>query len=371
MDALPTIPILVPEPDALTPVERRGRIKAEVSDFRVEEVPAYTPEGSGDHLYLWIEKEDVSAPFLLQTVSRRLGVNRGEIGCAGQKDRRAITRQWLSVPAAVNKVPVAPEAVEGPVGDTGRITLLDQGLHKNKLRTGHLQGNRFEIRVTDRDPSDDGDFLENVERMVRTGFVNTYGAQRFGHGDNVSSGLEVLGGARIRDKRKRRFLVSALQSGLFNHWARLRHEGAGFQQALAGDLLVRLDSGGVFEVEDAEGDTKRIAAGEVAVAGPIFGNKARRATGPAAEYELQALSDFGLAQDAFAPMNKLAPGSRRQAVLLPEGLSCVRDGDALVLRFGLPAGAYATVVLAHLAGGRPAEGPRAAPQSLDSPPSQP
>jgi tRNA pseudouridine13 synthase len=361
MAALPTIPILVPEPDAPTPLLARGRIKAAPSDFRVEELPAYTPEGSGDHLFLWIEKEDVSAPFLLQTISRRMGVSRGEIGCAGQKDRRAITRQWLSVPACVSKVPVDPESVSGPVGDTGRITLLDHGLHRNKLRTGHLQGNRFEIRLTERDPADDDAFLESVERMAREGFVSTYGAQRFGHGDNVGDGLGVLGGDRIRDKRKRRFLVSALQSGLFNHWARLRHEGVGFGQALDGDLLVRLDSGGVFEVEDAHADTSRLTAGEVALTGPIFGNKARRATGPAAEYERQALSDFGLDEDAFAPVGKLAPGTRRRALVVPDGLSCAREGDALVLRFALPAGAYATVVLAHLAGGSPLEGEPPAP----------
>src|SRR5207247_9939056 len=32
-----------------------GRIKPELEDFEVEEVPAYEPSGAGEFLYLWVE----------------------------------------------------------------------------------------------------------------------------------------------------------------------------------------------------------------------------------------------------------------------------------------------------------------------------
>src|SRR5215469_10508267 len=76
-----------------------GRIKTMPEDFEVEEVPAYQPAGQGDFLYLWVEKRGLGAEFFIRQVARRLDVAPGEVGAAGLKDRHAVTRQWLSVPA--------------------------------------------------------------------------------------------------------------------------------------------------------------------------------------------------------------------------------------------------------------------------------
>src|SRR3954469_13307217 len=76
-----------------------GRIKAEPADFEVEEIPAYEPAGTGDHLFLWIEKTDMGAEYFARQVARRLAIPNGEVGTAGLKDRGAVTRQWVSVPA--------------------------------------------------------------------------------------------------------------------------------------------------------------------------------------------------------------------------------------------------------------------------------
>src|SRR5215470_19177558 len=78
-----------------------GRIKQVPEDFEVEEVPAYEPAGSGDHLYLWVEKRDMGAEYFVRQVARRLGIGPGDVGTAGLKDRRAVTRQWVSVPGHI------------------------------------------------------------------------------------------------------------------------------------------------------------------------------------------------------------------------------------------------------------------------------
>src|SRR4051794_21464008 len=78
-----------------------GRIKAIPEDFEVEEIPAYEPSGSGDFLYLWIEKRDLGAEYFVRQIARRLDMPVGEVGSAGLKDRRAVTRQMISVPASV------------------------------------------------------------------------------------------------------------------------------------------------------------------------------------------------------------------------------------------------------------------------------
>src|ERR1700693_310724 len=75
-----------------------GRIKETPEDFEVEEIPAYPASGSGSHLFLWIEKQDMGAEYFVRQVARRLGIVPGEVGTAGLKDRQAVTRQWVSVP---------------------------------------------------------------------------------------------------------------------------------------------------------------------------------------------------------------------------------------------------------------------------------
>src|SRR3954453_8478003 len=77
-----------------------GKIKTNPEDFEVEEIPAYEPSGQGDFLYLWVQKRGVGAEYFVRQLARRLDVPAGEVGTAGLKDRHAITRQWVSVPAA-------------------------------------------------------------------------------------------------------------------------------------------------------------------------------------------------------------------------------------------------------------------------------
>src|SRR5271170_4251244 len=76
-----------------------GRIKVAPEDFDVEEIPAYEPSGAGDFLYLWIEKRGMGAEYFTRQIAHRLGIAVGAIGTAGMKDRHAVTRQWVSVPA--------------------------------------------------------------------------------------------------------------------------------------------------------------------------------------------------------------------------------------------------------------------------------
>src|SRR2546425_1788149 len=76
-----------------------GRIKQVPEDFEVEEIPAYEPSGQGDYLYLWIEKRALGAEYFVRQLARRLNLATAEIGTAGMKDRHAVTRQMVSVPA--------------------------------------------------------------------------------------------------------------------------------------------------------------------------------------------------------------------------------------------------------------------------------
>lgn len=69
-----------------------------------------------------------------------VGVPEKEIGVAGLKDKRAKTRQWFSIPRKYEDALCLLENLQG-------VRLLAADLHTNKLRTGHLKGNRFHILI--------------------------------------------------------------------------------------------------------------------------------------------------------------------------------------------------------------------------------
>src|SRR3954464_10547601 len=116
-----------------------GRIRVSPDDFEVEEVPSYEPSGAGDHLYLWVEKRGMAPEYFARTIAQRLGISPGAVGTAGLKDRHAVTRQWVSVPKEAE--PHVPRL------DGDGIRVLKTGLHTNKLKPGHLRGNRFIILI--------------------------------------------------------------------------------------------------------------------------------------------------------------------------------------------------------------------------------
>src|SRR5215510_8181947 len=108
--------------------------------FVVEEVPAYEPSGEGEHTFLWIEKRGLTTIDAVKKLARLLGVDGRDVGYAGLKDRNAVTRQWISVPR------LEPERALQL--DEPDLRVLEARRHGNKLRTGHLRGNRFEVVVT-------------------------------------------------------------------------------------------------------------------------------------------------------------------------------------------------------------------------------
>lgn len=167
-----------------------GRIKARPEDFLVEEQPLYEPAGEGEHLYLFVEKTGVSHSELISTVRRHFNVRREAIGFAGMKDKAAVTRQLVSVHLLQN--PSAPPEVELP---HQRIKVLWAARHRNKLRRGHLAGNRFSIRIREVDPAQAPRVLRAVRALEGRGVPNYFGFQRFGYrGNNHVLGLLALRG---------------------------------------------------------------------------------------------------------------------------------------------------------------------------------
>ncbi len=311
-----------------------GALRQEPQDFRVEEVGAYPLSGEGDHLYLHLEKTGHTTAHVLRELGTQLGVRDRDIGVAGLKDRHAVTTQWISVPAKY----------EGRLGDfaVDGVRILDTTRHGNKLGMGHLRGNRFVVRV--RQASGGASAAEATLNTLRAqGVPNYFGPQRFGLGGlNAEEGLRVLRGeSRLRDPRVRRFLVSSVQSAVFNTFLSLRLERGVFAALLAGDMAKKHDTGGVFLVEDAAAESPRAGRGEVSATGTLFGKKTRPLTLDAGVLEAEALAHFDLTPAVFASRR----GDRRLTRVFPEDLGVTEQEDGYTLAFTLPKGSFATSVL--------------------------
>lgn len=341
-----------------------GALRRVPEDFVVDEVPAYAPSGAGDHVFVHVEKRGWTTAAVADALAAALGIAARDIGWAGLKDRHAVTRQWLSLPP-----PVTPEAARAVALDG--VTILDAVRHGHKLRTGHLRGNRFTLRVRDAVP----DAAARAEAVLAAlaappGAPAWYGEQRFGaRGDNVAQGLAVLRGERRGGPPKlKRLLISAVQSSLFNAWLRARLDDGLYARVIEGDWLERRGSGGTFSTTAPEVDEARVAAGEVCVTGPMFGPR-MRAPAPgtaAAAREAAVLAAAGVDVALFAAAGKLAEGTRR-ALGVPVADAAVRavEPGVIEVSFTLPAGAYATAVMREVMK-VDGDGPGAAPANAEA-----
>jgi tRNA pseudouridine13 synthase len=322
-----------------------GRLKQRPEDFVVEEIPAYEPCGDGEHLFLWVEKADVAAEELTRHIGRTLGISPRDIGTAGLKDRRAETRQFVSVPSRCE-----PDVARI---DTDRIRVLRSARHRNKLRTGHLRGNCFSILVREIDAEAASKCPPIVEAVARLGFPNYYGDQRFGRdGETLRLGLDLLSGrskpSSIPPARRRflmRMSLSAAQSAIFNAVLAERIGDRLFSTVLCGDVMQVVASGGQFVAADVQTEQERFNRRETAITGPIFGPRMTAPHNTPAEREARVLAQWKVTLDDFSRYPNLTSGTRRPLVIWPDDLRVESETDGMRFEFRLPSGVYATTLL--------------------------
>ncbi|MBI3860737.1 MAG: tRNA pseudouridine(13) synthase TruD [Planctomycetia bacterium] len=322
-----------------------GRTKSRAEDFVVDEIPAYAAEERGDFLFLRVEKRDVSAEQLVSHLARALGIAHQDVGAAGMKDRQAVTRQFVSVPARCQAL------LESFSHE--QIRILEVHRHPHKLRTGHLKGNRFSILVRDVENDSESKARAIADALQRTGVPNYFGEQRFGRdAETLALGLDLLSGARgpgsiprARRKFLLRLALSAVQSALFNRALADRLNNGTLHQVSIGDVMQVTASGGPFVVLDAGREQQRFETREIVISGPIFGPKMKQPAGEIAAREARLLEDAGIPVTAFERFSNLTPGTRRPYLIWPEGLTVAAEPEGIRLEFTLPSGSYATVVL--------------------------
>ena len=329
-----------------------GLLKSSPEDFIVEEIPLYHPAGNGEHLYLWIEKRQISTEGAVRHLARKLNISLRSTGYAGKKDTDSISRQWLSFHTPAQP---QPEDLESPT-----IRILEMTRHLNKLRRGHLRGNAFNITV--RNIAPEAEMEELFGHIAGEGFPNYFGAQRMGRNDgNVQLGREFVrdaGGTAGKKNRKglenSRFVTNAYQSAMFNDIIALRLGSKGtLGQMLPGDIAVLHHNGASFPVEHDElGDIQaRADLWELSPSAPLFGYKVPLCKEYPGRWESAILSREGLNLSDFRLGTKsLSPkGERRSVRARPRDFSweLIQDQENQHLRFKmtLDKGVYATSLL--------------------------
>lgn len=333
-------------------------------DFTVEEIPLYDFTGEGEHLVLQVRKKELTTWEMLEVLSNHVGIPRREMGYAGLKDKYAMTIQYISLPAKFEE--------QMSAFSHDKIKILSTTRHNNKIRVGHLKGNRFNIRLK-KVLGIQKDKLDSVLKWIKlNGVPNYFGNQRFGtDGNNWEDGKKLCEGTlKIRDKKTKEFLMGSYQSYLFNLWLSKRMEinhllekfteeeteqvlglpkgsltgtksQPNFFKLLEGDVMMHYPYGRLFNVENLEEEAQRFASKDIAPAGLLPGKKAKLAEGVAGLIE----APFALA----LPLN----GTRRYAWIQVTDVhhTYVEEKAHYELGFVLPKGCYATNVLDVLRGG--------------------
>jgi tRNA pseudouridine13 synthase len=299
----------------------------------------------------------VAGNAFLSTLSRHFGISRRDIGTAGIKDKQAITRQWVSLPFHKLEAETPGELV-GIIGEG--IEVLTADLHRNKLRTGHLAGNRFRVVLRNMEVPGAA-AIERARaiaaRLAEDGLPNYYGLQRFGDGgETLQLGVGYLRGEKgakrkLRNHFLRRLAVSAVQSELFNRVLAARLNEKMLWKILDGDVVKKTDTGGIFVVPDDEvaKSQGRLERGEIVTTGPMPGPRMKQPEREGRAFEQKVLEASDFDTSLFDRHERLASGTRRPCVVdvgdLSVELDSGDDGDVLVTSFFLPSGSYATVLL--------------------------
>ncbi len=350
-----------------------------------------------EQLHLDLEKINKDTNFVIRVLTRFLQCSKKRVGYAGQKDKRAITCQRISL------FKPSPERLEAFIGKG--IQLRNPEWSNERLELGMLKGNRFTIKIRDIDLKEEeiSERLESCFAEMRNGIANYFGEQRFGgirqithlvgkafvNGDfekgvmlylthSVDREEEEVKKARKRLAETRDFSeATKLFPKKFRYERAMIHHLCKYPKDFVGAfgklpkqlryLFTHAYQSHLFNLVIAErfkqglGLAKR--EGDILIEGqptaPLFGFESGFSKGKPGEIEKKVLGEEGLSLDRFK-VKKMAEisskGARKSIVLKPEKLELVAVEEdeffpgkkAAAISFELSKGNYATTVLREI-----------------------
>jgi tRNA pseudouridine13 synthase len=321
-----------------------GSTKSCPQDFQVEEVLGYDLGGTGEHLYLYIEKRGLTTQEMISALSKKLRIHSRLIAYSGLKDKHAITRQWISVHT--------PQDLDATLlSSIPDIKLLKYARHSTKLRRGAHQANRFEITLRDLPAGRVAlaELARSMERISLQGVPNYFGEQRFGRGGkNIDKARALFAGKMCVPRLQRGLYLSAARSLIFNDILSKRVIADNWSTGLPGEVMMLDGSNSFFKTDALNREINaRLQSFDIHPSAPLWGS-----------------GELGSSMDAHAMESKLSTSlnelchgledaglrmQRRATRLMVRDLNYEwLDSRSLILKFWLQKGAYATTVLREL-----------------------
>ena len=335
--------------------------KQNKDDFVVTEIPLYEFSGEGEHIIIKFRKKDLTTWDAVQIFSEQLGCKSRDIGYAGLKDKNAMTVQQISV----------HKSYEEKLNNFkhSNIKVLETTRHINKIKIGHLKGNKFFIRLKRVTPMDARKIQEAISKIATFGMPNYFGFQRFGiEGDNYKKGEAIINGELKEKNRKlKQMYINAYQSHLFNSWLSKRIEISKLVDTfepnqifeklelpldivknmkkqkhpfklLPGDLMSHYPFGRIFNVEDLDAESEKFYNRDRVATGILCGKKVKNAVDLA--YEIEKEYDIKIPED----------GARRFSWIFPDEIETnyKEEKNWMEINFTLPKGCYATEFIAEV-----------------------
>ncbi len=316
-------------------------IRLHPSDFVVIESCAIEFSGDGEHDYLWIEKTGANTHWVAGCLAKHSGSPLRDVGYAGLKDRHAVTRQWFSVRRA-SPVDWNAFTAEG-------VVILEQKVHRRKLRRGAHRGNTFRIALR----SDNIDAnIEGIEDRIavidRCGVPNFFGEQRFGReGGNIELCRQLFAGRKL-SRHQRGIALSAARSLIFNDILDARVRQGSWNTILPGEQANLDGSASVFAVDEVDDELiSRCDAHDIHPSGSLWGVGAPQSTGEVAQLEGKIAEEHAEIVAGLIKAN--VDASSRPLRLRVRDLQRTVEEGVCWLEFSLRKGGYATVVLREIA----------------------
>lgn len=323
----------------------KGRIRTQLSDFKVDEQLGFELTGSGEHEYLRIEKRGENTDDIARRLAKYAGVKRRDIGFAGLKDKHAFAAQWFSVHLPGKSSP------DWHGFESDSIRVLEFYRHYRKLRRGGLARNCFEIIVRDLESIEEVEHFEKRLDVVSTGGVpNYFGPQRFGRQEqNIQKAAALFDGQlKVSGRHLKSLYLSAVRSYIFNQALSERTAKKCWNKAISGDALMLDASRAFFKPERLDDEIhRRVRALEIHPTGMLWGKGPRVVSDDALELEdrivnanpafCKGLEEFGLEM-----------GRRSFRLRVGDMKWRLRNNTELLLSFTLPPGGYATAVMREL-----------------------
>lgn len=318
-----------------------GALRVSAEDFRVDEDLGFEPEGSGEHVFLDIEKRDANTEWVARSLASALKLSPVAIGYSGLKDRHAVTRQMFSV-----HLPGKADPDWSALAIAG-VRILSATRHPRKLKRGAHAGNRFMIVL--RDVAGDRESAGRIADSIRRfGVPNYFGEQRFGrNGDNLRMAERLFAGARL-GRSERGFALSAARSLVFNAVLARRVIDGTWSGAVEGDVWMLAGTNSIFGPQELDAEiARRLEMGDIDPTGPMWGRGELRTSHAARELEIATAQQHASLASGLEKAE--LSHERRSLRLRVEDLQLEWLPDAaLRITFSLRSGTFATVVLGEL-----------------------